>query len=142
MNGETDLAKLLATLEPVRQPGEFVFCAVENGLVPRHIKPLLLFEESEAVTLVVERELAAKTGLDGVFPCAWITLTVHSSLDAVGLLAAVSGRLAEHGIPCNVVSAFHHDHLFVPVDRADETTRILSALSSLPAEAKSNREVS
>jgi hypothetical protein len=47
-------------------------------------------------------------------------LTVHSSLEAVGFLAAITARLAETGISVNVVSAFYHDHLFVPHDRADE----------------------
>ena len=60
-----------------------------------------------------------------------ITLTVHSALDAVGFLAAITARLAEAGISVNAVSAFHHDHLFVPVDRADEAMALLQNMSEM-----------
>ncbi|MEY9903549.1 hypothetical protein ABIA44_007723 [Bradyrhizobium sp. USDA 329] len=63
------------------------------------------------------------------FPSRLITLTVHSALDAVGLLAAITARLAEAGISVNAVSAFHHDHLFVPADRADEAMAVLREMS-------------
>ena len=58
-----------------------------------------------------------------------ITLTVHSSLEAIGFLAAITGRLAEAGISVNAVSAFYHDHLFVPEHRAEEALHHLQNVS-------------
>ena len=77
--------------------------------------------------MVCAEEAAVSHGWEhhGVF--AWLTLDVHSSLDAVGLTAAVSRTLADHDIPCNVLAGYHHDHLLVPIDRADEATRLLTA---------------
>lgn len=43
---------------------------------------------------------------------------LDSSLEGVGLTGAVSSALAEIGIPCNMVAALHHDHVFVPSDKA------------------------
>jgi uncharacterized protein len=60
-------------------------------------------------------------------------LTVHSSLEAVGFLAAITARLAETGISVNAVSAFYHDHLFVPHDRADEALARLQEMMRKPA---------
>ncbi len=51
-----------------------------------------------------------------------ITLTVHSSLDAVGLTAAVATKLASYGISANVVAAYYHDHIFVQTEKADVLT--------------------
>ena len=73
---------------------------------------------------------AAAAGFGAGDRFAWITLDVHSALDAVGLTAAVAGALAERGIACNVVAGFHHDHLFVPVDRAGDAIDALDALSA------------
>lgn len=61
---------------------------------------------------------------------AWITLTVHSSLEAVGLTAAVSKALAENAVSCNVVAAFYHDHLFVRQQDTAATLEILNELSA------------
>jgi hypothetical protein len=59
-----------------------------------------------------------------------ITLTVPSALDGVGLTAAVATALADAGIPCNVVAAFHHDHLFVPAAMAKRAVRVLLDLQA------------
>jgi hypothetical protein len=88
-----------------------------------------IFHESEGTTLVVTREEAEAAGLAYQFASRLITLTVHSSLESVGFLAAVTAPLAEAGISVNAVSAFYHDHLFVPVDRAEEAMRILRGLA-------------
>jgi hypothetical protein len=58
-----------------------------------------------------------------------ITLSIHSSLDAVGFLAAITAQLAEHGISVNVVSAYYHDHLFVTASRVDEVLKLLQEFS-------------
>jgi hypothetical protein len=85
--------------------------------------------EAEGTTLVVERGEAERAGLHGEFPSAWITLEVHSALEAVGFTAAFSAALTRAGISANVVAAFHHDHVFVPEHRADDALRVLGELS-------------
>jgi hypothetical protein len=89
-------------------------------------EPVCVFREAEGCTLILRRGEAERLGLAFIYPCRMITLTVHSSLDAVGLLARVSALLAERGISVNAVSAYYHDHLFVPVERAEEALRALA----------------
>ncbi len=125
-SGERDLNRLLAGLQPVRRPGEFVFTGV-GGELPSGLTPAITVHEDEGLAIVVERSLADGHGLTYDSTWAWITLTVHSDLEAVGLTAAVSARLASAGISCNVVAGRFHDHLFVPVDRATEGLGLLSA---------------
>ncbi|WFU84721.1 ACT domain-containing protein [Bradyrhizobium sp. CIAT3101] len=130
MTGERDLDALLNNMKPELQPGTFVFCSIApNAPIPAALNPRLTFREQEGTTLVVLREEAEAAGLPYAFPSSLITLTVHSALDAVGFLAAITARLAKAGISVNAVSAFHHDHLFVPVDRADEAITMLQAIS-------------
>jgi uncharacterized protein len=130
MTGERDLSALLRNMKPELQDGVFVFCTVlyETEL-PAALKPLLAFREREGLTFVIPQEEATRLGLNDQFPCRLITLTVHSSLDAVGLLAAVTARLASAGISVNAVSAFFHDHLFVPETRAAEALMLLRDMS-------------
>jgi hypothetical protein len=127
VSGKTDLARLLAGMRPVLDATEWVFCVVPGGGPPDPaLAPAATVHEREGWTAVVPRDRADAAGLpyDGTF--RRITLTVHSSLAAVGLLAAVTGRLAAAGISVNAVSAFYHDHLFVPADRAAEALRLLA----------------
>jgi uncharacterized protein len=134
MASERDLHVLLTSMKPEMQPGIFVFCTIsEESEIPAAIRPLLTFREHEGTTLVVRREEAERLGLAYQFASRLITLTVHSSLEAVGFLAAVTARLAEAGISVNAVSAFYHDHLFVPQDRADEALARLQAMMRPPA---------
>lgn len=130
MGGETDLARLLAGIDPGLRPGVFVFATLPPGApIPAGLAPLMTFAEAEGMTLVLERGAAEAAGLAAAFPCRQITLGVHSALAAVGLTARVATALAEAGIPANIVAAFHHDHLFVPEDRATEALDVLRALS-------------
>ena len=78
----------------------------------------------------VVRSRSEKKGLTYETAFKKITLQVHSSLDAVGLTAAVSSALANKGISANVVAAFYHDHVFVPSDRSEEAFQIVSSLSA------------
>ncbi len=78
-------------------------------------------------TIVLPVEAAERAGQSTSAQFAWLTLTVQSSLDAVGLTAVVSARLADVGIPCNVLAGYHHDHLLVPVDRVDDAISALAA---------------
>ncbi|MDA9511042.1 ribonuclease H [Bradyrhizobium sp. CCBAU 11386] len=126
MTDERDLNALLRNMKPEMQPGTFVFCTIPPGeRIPATVDPLLTFREQEGTTLVILREEAEASGLRHAFASRLITLTVHSALDAVGFLTAITARLAEAGISVNAVSAFHHDHLFVPADRADEAMALL-----------------
>ncbi|MCO5969727.1 ACT domain-containing protein [Actinoallomurus soli] len=127
--GETDLARLLAGLDPVPHDGEYVFVTLADRRTPAGADPVFAFDEDEGRTLVLPRAQAEESGLTGVFPSAWITLRIHSSLEAVGMLAAVTAALAEAGIACNAVSAFYHDHLFVPYDRARDALAVLRTLA-------------
>jgi hypothetical protein len=130
MTGERDLTALLANVKPQMLPGIFVFCTIPaSERIPAAVNPLLTFSEQEGTTLVIPREEAEAAGLRTAFASRLITLTVHSALDAVGFLAAITARLADAGISVNAVSAFHHDHLFVPTDRADEAMAVLQDMS-------------
>ena len=133
MASELDLQVLLTGMKPEMQPGIFVFCTIsEETEIPVGTKPLLTFREREGMTLVVRQEQAERLGLAYQFASRLITLTVHSSLEAVGFLAAITARLAEAGISVNAVSAFYHDHLFVPHNRADEALARLEEMMRKP----------
>ncbi|PIK69407.1 ACT domain-containing protein [Methylobacterium frigidaeris] len=133
MNGEADLGRLLAGMRSELRPGTYVFVSAAEGAVPAGLAPVMDFREAEGTTLILPEADAAQAGLAGAFPCRWITLAVPSSLGAVGFLAAVTACLAEAGIAVNAVSAFHHDHLFVPVARAEEATGLLRELADRAA---------
>jgi len=125
--GETDLERMLATLDVERRPGTFAFVTGDHPAFAA--SAVASVRETEAMTWVVPTEIAMEVGLDVDFEAAWLTLTVHSALEAVGLTAAFSAVLADAGIPCNVLAGYHHDHLLVPVDRADDATRLLRSLA-------------
>ncbi|MDA0565563.1 ACT domain-containing protein [Streptomonospora sp. S1-112] len=125
---ERDLARLLAGLDPHPHPGEYVFASCAR--VPEGLAAVVTVAEPEGWTVVCERAEAERTGLISSFPCAWITLRVHSALEAVGLTAAVAGALAGEGIACNVVAGFHHDHLFVPYAQGERAVALLRALAA------------
>lgn len=129
MPGEINLDVLLRSMQPVLHPGEYVFCTLAPGQpAPAGLSPVATFREAEGLTLVLPTAQAEKAGLAGVYPCRWLTLNVHSSLEAVGFLARITAHLAAHGISVNPVSAFYHDHLFVPAAQADEVLRLLEEL--------------
>ena len=127
IRGERSLDHLLRGMNPVLHGGQYVFCALPPG-APVPSAAIAVFREEEATTIVIAREDAEGHRLDVVYAAAWITLTIHSDLDAVGFLAAIATILAEERISCNVISALYHDHLFVPYadgERAIEALRKL-----------------
>jgi uncharacterized protein len=132
VDGETDLARLLATLTPVRQPGVYVFATVDREL-PAEVTMFACVIEPEGRSVVIRADDAVRLGLRSDYQAAWIRLDVHSSLAAVGLTAAVSAKLADLGISCNVIAGSFHDHLLVPASQADEA---LAALAELVTEAR------
>jgi len=129
MSGERDLRRLLDTMRPELNPGRYVFTTVD-GPMPAGLTPVVTVAEDEGLTLVLSQEQADAAGLSYDYVAGWITLRVHSALDAVGLTAAVARELAERGgLSCNVVAGFHHDHLFVPFERAAEAVALLVELA-------------
>jgi hypothetical protein len=130
MPGERDLKTLLQSMKPEMHEGVFVFCSIsEDKEIPATLRPIHIFREREGTAFIIRREEAEAANLSYQFASRLITLTVHSSLEAVGFLAAITGRLAEAGISVNAVSAFYHDHLFVPEHKADEALRHLQHMS-------------
>ncbi|MFC3023586.1 ACT domain-containing protein [Vibrio zhugei] len=134
MSGITELDELLRSMRPKLIEGEFVFCTV-SGHIADYVElaplaPLALFRESEGLTLVLDKSVAESAGLsfEGVY--RQITLTVHSSLEAVGLTAAVAKQLASQGISTNVIAAYYHDHIFVPANKASAALSALEAFHS------------
>ena len=126
MPGDTDLARLLAAMDPALHPERYVFVTVPA--LPAGLVPLATIREDEGLSAVVTAADAQSHGLAGAFPCAGITLRVPSSLAAVGFLAAITRALADAGIGTNPVAGFHHDHLFVPWDRRDDAMAVLRRL--------------
>jgi hypothetical protein len=127
MSGERDLVQLRRRMAPHLHPDTFVFCSFADFMIPAGLDPICTVREAEGITAIVEKQQAVRAGATGLFESRLITLTVHSSLDAVGFLACLATTLADADIPCNVVAGYHHDHLFVPVNRVDEAVQLLSA---------------
>ena len=123
----TDLAQLLQSMEPIRREGEFVFVA--SGSLPADVQIEASVREDEGPSFVIARRDADRLGLQYDFVAAWIMLTVHSSLEAVGLTAAISAALTQESISCNVIAGLRHDHLLVPVDATEAALAALRRLS-------------
>ncbi len=131
VNGETDLKTLLETMRPVLHELPYVFCSVSRDTYEKlPFDPLGVFHEQEGITIIATQKQANDNGLPFDITWACITLTVHSSLSAVGFLAAIAGRLAQAGISVNPVSAYYHDHLFVPWEKRWQAMDELRELSN------------
>ena len=128
----SNLDDLLRSLNPLLHDREWVFCTLPSGVAAPD-DALCVFRESESTTVIVTRERAQAIGLEPLYIAAWITLTVFSDLDAVGFLAAISAKMAAAGISCNVVSAVHHDHLFVPYEKRQRALEVLKQLQLSPS---------
>jgi uncharacterized protein len=126
MTGETNLDVLLKTIKPFHNEGEYVFCTTTNKVSIEDI--IMLFKENEGTTIILKRETADILELPYSFVAGWITLTAHSSLEAVGLTATFSTALAKENISCNVVAAFYHDHIFVDKKDAEKAMEVLEKM--------------
>ena len=122
----TDLDVLLKSMSPKLIEGNYVFCTV-NGQLSDYVamEPIATFSEQEGLTLVVKEEIATENQLefDAVF--SLITLSVHSSLEAVGLTAAFTNKLSSYGISANVIAGYYHDHIFVQKDKTEQAMNAL-----------------
>lgn len=129
MSGETNLQKLLKEMKPKLNEGDYVYCTVESKSQAAQLDPLCMFAEEESVTVILPRSKADSMGLSYLTTFAWVTLTIHSSLEAVGLTSAVAKALTEENISCNVVAAYYHDHIFVPMQDGTRAMDVLNALT-------------
>ena len=129
MTGERNLKELLSTLSPSINFGTYVFATVVDPDQAVLAEAIATVREREGVTLVLEKGRADELRMDYNFVSKWITLQVHSSLEAVGLTHAVSGALTESDIPANVVAGHYHDHIFVPVSKVDAAVRCRQCLA-------------
>ena len=130
MNGETELNILLKSMKPILNTGDYVFCTVQELQAVNLNNVVMLFKETEGYTVILEKKLADASGLVYDYVASWITLTVHSSLSAVGLTAAFSNALSAQNISCNVVAAYYHDHIFVPEKDAAAAMKVLKDLAT------------
>ena len=126
-----DRAAMIAGMKPLPDPAVYEFCTFPDHHADAATRAAALasFAEDEGLTLILPQDAARKAGVTPGIAMARITLSVHSALDGVGLTAAVAGTLADHGIPCNMVAAYHHDHVFVPAADAARALELLKALS-------------
>ncbi len=117
-------------MKPKLVDDEFIFCSVsEKQLTTLKLKPLMIFKEEEGITIILQKKDADLNSLEYKDVWALITLTVHSDLAAVGFLARITAALAKEGISVNAVSAYYHDHLFVPKAKSEKALTILKELS-------------
>ncbi len=129
MSGENRFSKLIKSMKPVLNEGEFVFCSFSEAENTDLVQAICLFKEKEGLSVILPKKVADEKHYPYSFIASWITLMVHSSLEAVGLTAAVSNALAEANISCNVVAGFYHDHIFVARKDAERAIRELVNLA-------------
>lgn len=129
MAGETDINILLKNMTPKLNEGAYVFCTTPSLEGIDRTQTIGMFTEEEGFTIILKKEIADSFNLNYSYVAAWITLTIHSSLEAVGLTAAISSALAKESISCNVVAAYYHDHIFVGQKDAASALSVLKKLS-------------
>lgn len=126
MSGETDLSELLKSMNPVLRDGEYIFCSLDSQNADwLKLDPICVFREEEGLTLILDRQQASQANISYNSVFRLITLSVHSSLEAIGFLAAITQKLAEHEISVNAISAYYHDHLFIPTEKAEKAIELL-----------------
>lgn len=124
----SDLKLLLRTLDPYLHEGVYVFSSIPANNKLDELTVIATLREPEGLSVILPEAEAQRDHLPILFRCAWITLTVHSDLQAVGLTAAFATALGQAGVSCNVVAGAYHDHIFVPVEQAQAAMQVLQRL--------------
>ena len=129
MAGETDLVQLIKGMTPILNKGDYIITSVENlSNIERH-DTISEFKEREGYTIVIEQKKADELKLKYEFIASWITLDIHSSLEAVGLTAIFANELAKNNLSCNVIAGYYHDHIFINKDDSAKAMQVLTSLS-------------
>lgn len=131
MAGELDLKKLLLNMTPRLNGGEYVFVSIADPDEDMIQNSVASIKEKEGVTLIVSKEFAVRRNLNFEKLFSWISLEIHSSLEAVGLTATFSKALADNEISCNVISGYYHDHIFVPTEDSNRALLVLQSLAGI-----------
>ena len=129
MAGETNLSELLKGMTPQLNAGDYVFVTLKDVSIIDRKHTICEFKEQEGTTLVITKEQADALNLSYDYVAAWITLKVHSALDAVGLTAAFATALGAHHMSCNVIAGYYHDHIFVDKKDGAKAINVLLALT-------------
>lgn len=131
MSGIKALDVLLKNMNPKLSDEEYVFCTIQTvkDNFVSELNPICTFQEDEGLTVVVEKLVALEANLQFNEVFRKITLHVHSSLEAVGLTAAVSTALTNNGISANIIAAYYHDHVFVPTSKSDIALKVLKTIA-------------
>ena len=124
----SNLSLLLQNISPKLHTGVYAYCVAPSDTDISELSAVVTVLEPEGLTVVVPEEQAIKYQLKALYRAAWITLTVYSDLKAVGLTASFSTALSEKGISCNVVAGAFHDHIFVPIEQAEQALAALQLL--------------
>ena len=124
----SDLQQMIGGMAPALNAGVYAYVCVPHGTDTAGTHAMASVHEAEGLTLVLPEAQAQARGWPVLLRCAWITLHVHSDLNAYGLTAAFAKTLSDAQISCNVLAGAYHDHIFVPAEQAEAAIAALRRL--------------